>query len=406
MRKTKHATPYMKDSTQIARVRHAVDCSYIQAASERVEKMRSNKAYVLGPPTVLELEETLGERVQSCKLWQSNWRNRIYRVELAKGGVAVAKQLIMATDARFHCEYGQLGRLARLQIPGLRVPKVLAVLPAKRTYVMQLARGKTIPALMWNRKRADDLPTACELAGKILARMHLAWTQKICPMPVDLLARDFAATPWCLSSRERKILQLTFERLARADVRMGYVYYDYKPANFLFQDGGLFLIDPPGMLREGVQLWDFSLFRSSMRRELWRFSLRRPLDRRRAIVRQSVTAFERGYRGSFTKHHPKSPLFWLAVRLFDLQRTAMLITLQKGKVTAARKKIPNNSDGRLRNSLANRITLSLLEMEKCWLFCQLARELRCIPVNPVGDIEDEIVVRTPALVATKSIPAQ
>jgi hypothetical protein len=219
----------------------------------------------------------------------------------------VAKQLIMGTDARFQCEYDQLGRLARLQIPGLRVPEVLALLPAKRTYVMDLAPGKTIPTLVWDRKHSDDLLKACELAGKILAQIHLAWTQKICPS--TRFARDLAATPWHLSSREEKILQSAFDPLARAEVRMGHVYYDYKPANFLFEDDELFPIDPPGVLRQGVQLWDFSIFRSFMRRESWRFSLRRPLDRRRVIVRQSLTAFERGYLATFSEPHPEPAVF-------------------------------------------------------------------------------------------------
>jgi hypothetical protein len=361
--------------TQEAIALCAIDYGYVQAARRRVDEVRTSEAASLEPPTLVELEEALGERVLRCELWQWNWRNRVYRVELAKGGVAVAKQLIMATEARFQCEHDQLGRLASLQIPGLRVPKLLALLPAKRTYVMELARGKTIPALLWNRKHGDDVLTACELAGKILARMHLAWTEKICPMPVDLLARDLAATPWRLSSREGKILQSVFENLARAEVRTGEIYYDYKPANFLFEAGELFLIDPPGVLRQGVQLWDFSIFRSFMRRELWRFTLRRPFDRRRMIARQTLSAFERGYLSIFTESFPQPALFPLAARLFDLQRTAVLMTMQKGKVAMAREMRSATKEMRFRNSLANRISLPLLENEKRWLFRQLAREL-------------------------------
>ncbi len=51
------------------------------------------------------------------------------------------------------------------------------------------------------------------------------------------------------------------------------------------------------------------------------------------------------------------------------------MTLQKGKVDAARQKMPIAGHARLGNPLANRITLPLLEMEKRWLFRQLAREL-------------------------------
>ncbi len=249
----------MTTPIQAANVSHAIDCGYVQAARRRLDEVPLSKAVLLEPPTLSDLEEALGERVQRCELWEGNWRNRVYRLELARGGAAVAKQLIVGTDAKFQCEYDQLGRLARLQLPGLRVPEVLALLPAKRTYVMELAPGKTIPRLVRDRKRSEDLLKACELAGKILAGIHLAWTQKICSMPVDTLARDLAVTPWHLSSREEKILQSAFKRLAGAEVRMGQVYYDYKPANFLFEDDELFLIDPPGVLRQGVQLWDFSI---------------------------------------------------------------------------------------------------------------------------------------------------
>jgi hypothetical protein len=366
----------MTTPIQAANVSHAIDCGYVQAARRRLDEVPMSKAVLLEPPTLSELEEALGERVQRCELWEGNWRNRIYRLELARGGAAVAKQMIVGTDAKFQCEYDQLGRLAGLQIPRLRVPEVLALLPAKRTYVMELAPGKTIPKLVWDRKHSDDPLKACELAGKILARIHLAWTQNICPMPVDSLARDLAATPWRLSSREERILQSAFEGLARAEVRMGQVYYDYKPANFLFEDDELFLIDPPGTLRQGVQLWDFSIFRSFMRRELWRFSLRRPFDRyRRRVIGQSLVAFEQAYLKSFTDSNPEPHLFAPAVRLFELQRTAVLMTMQKAKVRLAWKRYPIARKNRLGNPLVNRLTLPLLEMEKRWLFRRLAREL-------------------------------
>lgn len=353
----------------------AMDCGYVQAAIRRVVQVRMSEAVPPEPPTLIELEKALGERVLGCEIWTRNWRNRIYRVELASGGVVIAKQFIMGTGEGFQCEYNQLEALARLQIPGLRVSKVLALLPAKRTYVMDLARGKTIPALLWNRGGTGDVLMACELAGKILAQMHLAWTENISPMPVDLLARDLAATPWDLSSRERKTLRSVLEVLARAEVRIGHVYYDYKPANFLFETNELFLIDPPAILRRGVQLWDFSLFRSSMRRELWKLSLRRPFDRRGVVARESLAAFERGYLANFAQPHPEPALFPLAARLFDLQRTAVLVTMQKGKIAATRKKIPLNGDGRFGGTFVNRATLPLLEIEKRWLFRQLAREL-------------------------------
>jgi hypothetical protein len=112
-----------------------------------------------------------------------------------------------------------------------------------------------------------------------------------------------------------------------------------------------------------------------MRRHLWRFSLRRPFDRRRAIIRQSLAVFERSYLASFSKPHPDPALFASAARLFELQRTALLITMQQGKVNLARQKMLVARGGHLGNSIANRITLPLLDMEKRWLFSQLAREV-------------------------------
>ena len=78
--------------------------------------------------------------------------------------------------------------------------------------------------------------------------------------------------------REQRMLQSALEILLGAEVSIGQVYYDYTPANLLFENDQLSLVDPPDVLRQGVLLWDFSCFRSSMRRHLWRFSLRRLCD--------------------------------------------------------------------------------------------------------------------------------
>jgi hypothetical protein len=68
-------------------------------------------------------------------------------------------------------------------------------------------------------------------------------------------------------------------------------------------------------------------------------------------------------------------LFAAATLLFELQRTAVLLTMQKGKVNLERQRRLIARDRSLGNPLANRITLPLLEIEKRWLFLQLAREL-------------------------------
>ena len=366
---------HMKDSIQSAIAPGATDCGHIRTAFRRVEAMAASLGKPVQPPTVFELEEALGERVQTCELLGRNWRNRIYRVQLATGDAALAKQVVMGTDEMLQCQYDHLGALATLQIPGLRVPKALALLRPKRVCLMEFAKGKTIQALVWDRTSGDDLISACELAGKILAQMQIAQTEQICPMPVDALARDLAAAPWHLSSREQTILESALESLTGAKVSIGQIYFDYKPENLLFENDQLSLVDPPDVLRQGVLLWDFSSFRSSLRRHLWRFSLRRPLDRRRAAIKEAIALFQRSYLAGFDKLYPEPVLFAAATRLFELQRTAVSITMQKGKMTIARRKMPIEREGNLGNSLANRCTLPLLEMEKRWLFLQLAREL-------------------------------
>jgi len=168
---------------------------------------------------------------------------------------------------------------------------------------------------------------------------------------------------------------LALKTFARAELRIGEIYYDYKPANLLFDNNELFLVDPPDTVRQGAHLRDFAAFQSSMRRHLWRLSLRRPFDRRRAGIRQGMAAFERGYLANVGTPYPEPGLFAFVVQFFELQRTAVLMTMQKGKINMARQVMPTSSAVRVGDSLANRITLPLLEMEKRWLFRQLAHEL-------------------------------
>ncbi len=51
------------------------------------------------------------------------------------------------------------------------------------------------------------------------------------------------------------------------------------------------------------------------------------------------------------------------------------MTMQKGKVELAQSEVQIAAGGYLGNPMANRITLPLLQIEKRWLFQQLAREL-------------------------------
>src|SRR5438874_1270668 len=353
----------------------AFDCDFVRAAQLRVAEMHASTAPPVEPPNLLELELALGERVQKCELWAQNWRNRVYRIGLVSGRAALAKQAVRGTEAMVQYQYNQLELLSKLDIPEMRVPKALAFLRPKRVYVMEFAPGETIESLLWNRSGRADLLLACELAGKVLAQMHILRTEKISPMPIEPLARDLAAAPWQLSSREQKILQSALKTFSRAELRMGEIYYDYKPANLLFDINELFLVDPPDMVRQGAHLRDFVAFQSSMRRHLWRLSWRRPFDRRRTPIRQGMAAFDGGYLANIGRSYPEPALFASVVRFFELQRTAVLMTMQKGKVEAAYQKMPIAGHARLGNPLANWITLPLLELEKRWLFRQLDREL-------------------------------
>jgi hypothetical protein len=93
------------------------------------------------------------------------------------------------------------------------------------------------------------------------------------------------------------------------------------------------------------------------------------------MIKEAIAVFQRSYLANFDKLYPEPDLFPAATLLFELQRTAVLLTMQKGKVNLARRRMPIARDRSLGNPLANRITLPLLEMEKRWLFLQLAREL-------------------------------
>ena len=366
---------FMKDSLKPAPVPHAFDFGYIQDARQRIEVTRSSEVDPVEAPTVGELGEALGEPVQNFNLFAKNWRNRIYRIELVSGHVALAKQVIVGTDEMLRYQYDQLQALATFQIPGLRVPRGLGILPQKRVYLMEFAQGKPISHLIWNQTSEGDLLPACQLAGKIIAQLQIARTEKIAPMPVESLARDFETAPWHLSSREENVLQAVLESVAQLRVSMGRVYGDYTAENLLFSNNELFLVDPPGRLREGAHLWDFAVFRSSMRRHLWNFTLRRPFDRRRAIITQSLAAFDRSYLGSLIERPREPALFALAARLFELQRTAVSMTLRKGKLDLARQQLPIARDKNLGDLLGARMTPLLLEIEKRWLFRQLARQL-------------------------------
>jgi hypothetical protein len=351
----------------------ATGCNYISIVKRKLEDLGSRQPDTLPPPTASELEEALGEKISKCDLWRKNWRNRIYFVQLASGESAVAKQVVRGDDAMVQYQYNQLRVLAALGIPGLHLPRALALIIPKRTILMEFVRGQTLRELA-RHGSADDLVAVSELSGQILAQIHLAWTQEIAPMPVEVLARDLAAAPWHLSPREKAILKASLEILAQAKVSMGQVCYDYQSKNLLYNKSELTLIDPPDALWQGIHLWDYSRFRSGLRRMLWRIYLRQPLRRHRhARLRETFTAFKRGYIECFNKQHPEPAHFAVATRLLELQHTGMSMAMNQGKLNLARRL--KSTRPLLVATKSSLTTFSLLELEKRWLIQQLAREL-------------------------------
>src|SRR2546430_11690183 len=251
----------MAKTLQTAVASPATGCDYITIVQRKLQEIGSGQPSTLVAPTVSELEEALGEKISRCDLWRKNWRNRIYFVQLASGELAVAKQVVRGDDAMVQYQYDQLHALAALGIPGLHLPRALALIVPKRTVIMEFVRGQTLRELA-RHGSADDLVAVSELSGQILAQIHLAWTQEIAPMPVEMLARDLAAAPWHLSSREKAILKASLKILGQTKVSMGRVCYDYQSKNLLYDKGKLTLIDPPDALWQGIHLWDYSRFRS------------------------------------------------------------------------------------------------------------------------------------------------
>jgi len=209
-----------------------------------------------------------------------------------------------------------------LQIPALRVPKALALLREKRLF----------QALVRDRTSGDDQISACELAGKILALMQIAQTEQICPMPVDALACDLAEAPWHLSSREQTILESALENLAGAKVSFGHVYYD-TPANLLFENDQLSLVDSARCVPAGSAALGFFMLPEQMRYHLWRFSLRRPFDRRRAMIKRAIAVFHRSYLANLDKLYDEPALF----------AAALLRILEDCCSTARRARYPSDS---------------------------------------------------------------
>ena len=132
----------MDDSILQAPAAQAIDFGYVQGAWRRIEAMRSSEADRVEPPTVDELEEALGEAVQKCDLFAKNWRNRVYRIELANGRLVLGKQLVMGTDAMLQYQYRR--NAGSGGIAGSRIARAehVCVAPRKATAADRVCTGQ------------------------------------------------------------------------------------------------------------------------------------------------------------------------------------------------------------------------------------------------------------------------
>lgn len=68
-----------------------------------------------------------------------------------------------------------------------------ALLRAKRLLLVEFVPGKNVETLA---RTTEDVVPACKLARKTLARLQLARTESIGPMPVEMVNRDLAMAPF------------------------------------------------------------------------------------------------------------------------------------------------------------------------------------------------------------------
>jgi Ser/Thr protein kinase RdoA (MazF antagonist) len=351
---------------------------FIRSGSSQIRRLRSLSTPPPPPLTRQEVEDALGEPVARCELWWTKWVSRIYRVESARSGTVIAKQLCTLGEAEVQQEYEQLQALGRLAVPALYVPRPVALLAGRRSYLVELARGRSLEALFWDAGDGPDLAAACALAGQVLARLHAAWTVAVSPVPADALGHDLAALPGGLSARAREVVRRALDRLAACRVAVGQPYLDFNPRNVFYDEGTIGLIDPPGESRQGLLLWDCATFSADLRRELWKAALLRPWRRRRALVNRSLAAFAEAYQSTYAEARPGVPVVPLLSRVLELQRVGQLMAQRVEQlrlvVRHGQNPLPRSSH-RLRGALLAVASLGLLEIQKRWLVRRLAQEL-------------------------------
>lgn len=348
-------------------------CRQVAATRERFQQLCASRATRVSSPTVADLEQALQQRVCAYELHHRNWRNRVYRVELENGMVLFLKQVSFGTDATVRGQLDELEALGRLQVPGLRVPRPVALLAEKRVLIMEFVTGETITALLSSRAGTNHGLRACELAGAVLARIHRAWRERVCPLPVEQLAEDIATVPWRLSRGQKEILGRLLAEITGARVSVGRMHYDYEPDNLLLHGEQLFLVDPSAGSHWGVQLFEVATFHNALRRRLCMRWMRRPSGWRPGLLGEGIDRFDKGYLGQSGAADLEPKLFTLAIRFFELQRLGQIFVSQEAKIDMARH--TGEFGWEAGGPSMNRAQFGLLNVYKGWLFRQLAREL-------------------------------
>lgn len=317
---------------------HGRHVGLIREARDWMQQLRS-EAFAPPPPlTAADVAHVLGEPVRSCELWRANWRNRVYRVELTGDRWLVAKQMCVPAPGQASRECEQLDQLARLRIPQLTVPRPGALLPAHRAYLMELVPGQTLQDVFWDPARSADLPHACALVGRVLGQLHQEWTESVGRVPVEELADDLAQMPGGFSAGQWETIQRALDNLASQETAVGHLYLDFKADNILYHRDTLALIDPPPEFRQGVLLWDYATFRSSLAWQLWKVLATRCSRHCHRLVRESLLGFEQAYFAGTSSWRTGPQTSSLLVSLLELQQVGQLLVFQVGKLRLARRR--------------------------------------------------------------------
>ena len=282
------------------------------------------------------IAEALGRSVAACHLCETNGRSRIYRIEFDDRAPVIAKQLCVGKSDELEHEYKCLASIARMSLRHATVPEPIQYLPALRTYLMQRVTGSSIDRLIrW--RRISELNAACHLAGAALGELHGHWCADSREVAVHELWRDLEHLALPLSSRESRIIVRALQRLRGEIAPVGQPYLDFKPANLIFENQRIVLIDPPEKsCCDDLLTWDVAVFRQCLEQESWAAALKHPFSSCRPQVRRAAAIFQRAYLTTHPEPVPTRIVFDLLVTVLELQRIGQLLALQRGKLQSIR----------------------------------------------------------------------